>query len=293
MVCIYLVFFVIINSFSAYSIECEKLLMSQQIVRKHDFDVERELKDYYRMLGPHFIFHLAKSSHWFDSGAGNLGAVANLLSENYKINVFNVPQEYLDYANFFNEKIRSFWQEEFFSKLKITALTYKINERRKLFKLPQTKKLKILTGKYFEETSSKEIESFGKVSLLTDVMGVFTYSSDLWTVLSRYYEILDTNGVAFIALATKNSVVYGTSLRLKNQEVLLVEWLSKHYPHIFSLEEIKQPAVRYFEGQAVRSDSQWVLVIKKSEEFLDLPKFKNIEYSSPGTAPSRVFELAY
>ncbi|MCM0606256.1 MAG: hypothetical protein KA715_09210 [Xanthomonadaceae bacterium] len=198
------------------------------------------------------------------------------------------PDAYKKYLNFYNNILNSFSGPL----PKVTVVTFKIDPWRRSYEVPKTSNVRVLTGRYLEKIPDEELTGSAPFDLISDVFGVFTYTSELYAVLSKFQRILSKNGTAYIALGDKNSVVFRTLIHSEKGDEPIPEWLAKSFPSIFSIEAAGKPGVRIYKGAPVAGTSRFVLVMKKADEGFQIPYFQNIVYKGYDRgAPSRIFKF--
>lgn len=59
-------------------------------------------------------------------------------------------------------------------------------------------RLKIFTGRFFEDITDSELKIFGKFKIITDLYGIMSYAKEPDVVLQRYFDLLAENGEIYI-----------------------------------------------------------------------------------------------
>ena len=143
--------------------------MSEQI-QKNRFITNRDLTEYMHQLHPHFVGALRKlgpENHWIDLGAGKAIAQTQYLK----------TFDHIQKAPF------------------ATAVAFKID---RWLPLPSFKgKLQVREGAF----EAQDTSTWRKADVITDVMGVLSYTRDLSTSLQKVVDLLNVNGELYIEFA--------------------------------------------------------------------------------------------
>jgi hypothetical protein len=159
-------------------------------VAKNDFITNRSLFDYIHDLHPDFktvLSRLSSDSHWIDMGAGKAKAQIEFLKSIR--NPLNRPY--------------------------VTAVAYKID---RWWGLPTFNgKLEVHEGPFeFQPT-----EQWRSADLITDVMGIFSYTTDLTTTLQKTFDLLKIQGELYISTSS-----YGSKFKVQGQILTLEAFLA-------------------------------------------------------------------
>jgi len=154
------------------------------------FITNRDLTDYLHDLHPEFqkaLERLGADSHWIDMGAGKVKAQIEFMKSLPK------PSE----------------------KPYVTAVAFKID---RWFKVPTFNgKLEVHEGLF--ETHSTE--QWRKADLITDVMGVLSYTTDISTALQKTFDLLKVHGELYISTSA-----YATQFIVQGQKIKFDEYLA-------------------------------------------------------------------
>lgn len=135
-----------------------------------NFAVGRGLQEYSQTFGPHFdqeLIRMRRSDVILDPGGGD-AHLSDSLSTDSSPKYVGVTFELLNRP-----------MEHFSNSIK-------------------SGRLKILTGRFFEDIPTDELQSIGKIKMITDLYGVLSYSAHPDLVLKKYLEILSDDGSLFI-----------------------------------------------------------------------------------------------
>lgn len=145
-------------------------LAAHEALERHQFPIHRGLEDYKKLLGSEFkknVDTLKSPMLWMDAGAGEGFAQKDFLGSRDGSVVMNpCPQ--------------------------MVAVTYKYENKTKY---RGNSCFRLMVGKKFEEY---KWSNHRKVDLLTDVMGVLSYTTDPAFVLNNYLELLRSTGEIYV-----------------------------------------------------------------------------------------------
>ena len=171
------------------------------------YDQERHLLNYIDFL-PGFakdLSKLGKDGVWLDNGSGESNPSIELYNPNLKnwiLNSHHYFDLYFDGLNSDSEaSLLKIGEVPPGERGKTIGLTYYAKNK----KLAKSHGVRMLTGRYFQDIPLDEI---GKVTLITDFLGVASYSKDLDRVIARYVRLLEKEGgVAHLYFSGKISIV--------------------------------------------------------------------------------------
>jgi hypothetical protein len=147
----------------------------------------RDLFDYRNDLHPDFsktLDRLGSENHWIDMGAGKVKAQIEFMK--------SLPKSS--------------------GRPYVTAVSYKIN---RWFGVPKfSGKLETHEGAF----ETQPTHEWKKADLITDVMGVFSYTMDLTTTLQKTFDLLKVNGEFYISTSS-----YGTQFKLPGGKIMMLE----------------------------------------------------------------------
>jgi hypothetical protein len=180
--CISIAFVFGMNSFAQAQTSCENLLGQNRkissAIRFNWFMTKRRLQDYYQELPTAFssaLNELRPQDTWIDLGGGRGLAI----------------EDYLKIDRGYFEK-----------PAQTVLITYNLG---RLFGISDYDgKLKVLKGRLFEEIPDSEIP---RAKLMTDVMGVLSYTKDLSTVLRKIFDHLEVEGSLFVSSNTMMTLI--------------------------------------------------------------------------------------
>lgn len=168
----------------------------EEMIEKNEFGLFRSLHEYQDHLGDDFwavLRALNSNQVWFDSGAGALVALSEFLTRTRLSPHDDRPVPSLPW----------------FRRPKAMGLVYRLP--------PEAQEsLRAIEGARqrhrFTLFQDEKIETFnpgkvGKVDLLTDVMGPFSYTDRIDLVLNKYLELVPVGGHIFILTATLHTKV--------------------------------------------------------------------------------------
>lgn len=145
-------------------------------IKQNRFITDRDLSEYMHQLHPDFVKalrHLRADHHWIDLGAGKALAQIDYLKSFDKIS--DAPLT--------------------------TAVAFKLD---RWFRPSSFKgKLEVREG-IFE---AQDTASWKKADLITDVMGVISYTKDLSTTLQKVFDLLNTNGELYLEFSPAHTNV--------------------------------------------------------------------------------------
>lgn len=291
--------------------KCEKFLSqkSLQIIKENEFNVSRSLDHYAVLFGPRFVHKfqsLNRKSHWLDAGAGSASAIRMLFEPHFFASVATYSQFYVrtfkdqpaytadekSIQNFLRERKR-IGRTKFGKPKKrvpldkvpnVTAVTYVKPEVSGFSKDIYQGKLKLFEGRLFENIPQEDLLSqYGRVDLLTDLFGVFSYTANPAEVLEKYLNLLKEDGEIHILLGELN---YDRSLashrvELKTgKEISLIEWLAK----------LQGVSVTLVETDVFGFNPMQSAIIKKTAGSFYIPKLKLVGLNDSEMPPIRFFE---
>jgi hypothetical protein len=145
-------------------------------IKNNDFITDRSLSEYMHELHPDFVKalrNLRSDQHWIDLGAGKAFAQIDYLKTFDKIS--EAPL--------------------------VTAVAFKLH---RWFRPPSFRgKLEVREG-IFE---AQDTASWKKADVITDVMGVISYTKDLTTTLQKVFDLLNVNGELYLEFTPANTNV--------------------------------------------------------------------------------------
>lgn len=181
--------FMILLSLYSMSVSSNEVL--KRMIEENTYTIDRGFNKYAYYFGPTFVGHvksLQDTDHWIDGGSGNSFAQKDFLKST------GTKAPYL------------------------TAITVKYPES-----MPKTlnqNKFKVLSGRYFEEIPNEELR---KADVITDVVGILNYSSQIDLVLEKYIDLLKTEGVLYVHIPwTSTTVETKSGLKLT-----LRDWIKR------------------------------------------------------------------
>jgi hypothetical protein len=180
-------------------VRCEEALKTSDVlsspaelrenVALNKFITNRDLFDYIEELHPDFkksLDRLGEQSHWIDLGAGKVKAQIEFMK--------SLPRSA--------------------GKPYLTAVAFKID---RWFGVPKFNgKLEVHEG-LFEKHPT---EQWRKADLITDVMGVLSYTTDLSTALQKTFDLLKVNGELYISTSA-----YATQIGVHGNKLKFREYL--------------------------------------------------------------------
>lgn len=235
--------------------KCTKALVQEsfRVIKSNDFNTTRGLDSYASIFGWRFtkkILSMTTSSHWLDSGAGSAFAAKmlfdpsvleshfsfSLLADNIRRkkregSTFNNDEEAI--VNFINQ-VKASGQSDKKIIPNVSAVTYTAKRGFQPTEKVHKGKFKMFRGRFLEEIPDEELlESYGKADLITDLFGVFAYTSDPSSILEKYLRLLSDDGEIQILLRSSNWIdhidtVKVTALEPKRQRTItLIDWLQQ------------------------------------------------------------------
>ncbi|XGC82300.1 hypothetical protein ACES2L_07365 [Bdellovibrio bacteriovorus] len=194
---LFIALFLFLNSAQA-QIRCEDLFKEfprpatatiTDKVAKNNFITDRTLWDYTHDLHPDFakaLERMTPESHWIDMGAGKAKALIEFMKSRDSEN-------------------RPF----------TTAVAFKID---RWFGMPTFEgKLQTHEGLFEHQPTNQ----WRKADVITDVMGVFSYTTDLSTTLQKNFDLLKVNGELYISTSA-----YGSQFRVNGETLSLEAFLT-------------------------------------------------------------------
>ncbi len=252
-------------------LEGAKLRTKSQIA-SHEFKTGRDLIEYIRLfreeIGLHFLRTLSKLGpyqFWLDGGSGEGIALRSYLA----VGSPNVGSPEVQYV------IKQIGEKSLSEKASVIGITYsdaagritratpEAARLRKGLNLPANAqgKMRVLVNRVFEEIDPSEI---GRVDLITDVWGIFSYSHDPMFVLRRYLDLLNENGSVFIHTDSVN-VKFEVDGKIRSLPFAM--WIANQYWH----------------GLRIKSNGDWGFSITKLSESYELPSLSVGQMSNGGT----------
>lgn len=226
----------------AVTMTCEDLFTPKEWevsdqVRKNDFTTTRDLSDYIHNLHPDFVSSLKKlksDQHWIDLGAGKAIAL-------------------IDYLRSFDHILEA---------PQTTAVAFKLD---RWFKPPSYQgKLQVREGAF----EAHETPNWKKADVITDVMGVISYTRDLSTTLQKVFDLLNVHGELYLEFAPAV-----TRVKVDGASYKLQEFLER------------------IEGISV-SGKYGILKVVKNREHIVVPELELISYKvAYPSPPSRSFTV--
>lgn len=160
-------------------------------VKKNDFITDRDLSEYLHQLHPDFVKalrNLRSDQHWIDLGAGKAIAQIDYLKSFDKIS--DAPLT--------------------------TAVAYKLDRwfRPRSF----NGKLEVREGVF----EAQDTASWKEADVITDVMGVISYTKDLTTTLQKVFDLLNVHGELYLEFTPRN-----TNVKTSETTHMLLGFLSR------------------------------------------------------------------
>lgn len=196
----------------------------------------------------HFLDSLTGRDKWLDGGSGEGLILENALLRMHQRGEDQIPE--------------------------VTGVTYQSGRSGKiLLNMPQAvlEKYTLLEGRFFQEIPDAELLSKGrsKIRLITDFLGVFSYSSDPAEVVNRYVNLMDSGGVLGLVYSDIGVV------RTGRQDKPFHEWL-KHAAPDLEIEKgfsyIGRPRRTQTQGS---SRVSYMLIRNPSGQTLQLPSLES------------------
>jgi hypothetical protein len=210
----------------------ESWVMSER-VQKNKFDTGRDLSDYLQKLHPDFqlkLKSLRSDQHWIDLGAGK--ALAQI-----------------DYIRSFDHPTDAPFA---------TAIAYKLD---RWFSAPSLGgKLKVKEGAF----ETQETSQWQQADLITDHLGVLSYSRDMTTSLQKVFDLLNLNGELYIGVNPQS-----TTFKIDGASYSLIDFLTR------------------LDGIQVSGRFGSIKIIKVKEN-IQVPEMELTSYKEAGP-PSRTF----
>lgn len=235
---------------------------TKRIIEENGFKKNRELRDYIYFFGVRFRLKLAsiflKGGHWLDAGAGSGRGQREFFEKITKIKITK-------------------------NLLRLTAVSvtkpYEAIEEFSPIELSHPNQVRYLHERYIEEIPDKEIISFGRLDLITDLFGPLSYSDKPIEILNKYLRILKNDGEIYTNL--------GGRLKIDERSMTIVNWL-KTIEGI----EVSQIGMGLFGSDPSGPHSNGnVIRIRKTRSDIQIPPLRLV-FSLSGTPPIQSFELA-
>lgn len=208
--------------------------LSDQI-RKNRFITDRDLSEYMHQLHPDFVKalrNLSSDQHWIDLGAGKALAQIGYLRTFDKLS--DAPLA--------------------------TAVAFKLD---RWFTPPSYHgKLQIREGVF----EAQDTANWKKADVITDVMGVISYTKDLTTTLQKVFDLLNVNGELYLEFTP-----YATSVKTSETSHKLIGFLER------------------LEGVSVSGQYGIVKVVKLKDKII-VPELELQSYKE-ASPPYRTFKL--
>lgn len=283
------------------------------LIERNFFETRRTFEKYVELFPDEFsdaLSRLDETGHWLDAGSGEAFAVQDFFRA--------VP---LDAEAFIKDMQRSVWKarevrvnpeqirsvgellasREPSKRPQVTAISFSMERSD-----PGLERLKIQTGRFFEQIPSSEIKP---VDIITDLFGVASYSPRIDEVLKKYHQVLKPGGKAFIFLGDYIEVPRVVGFRrpepvgeagwdsafsssqvvtAQGQKVSLLDWVQS-IPGLKAtvigreVEGRKQPGTQ---PAIVRRST---LVLERVSDQVKVPRLKLIE-ATDDKPPIRVFQ---
>ncbi|MBI4405695.1 MAG: hypothetical protein HY537_16170 [Deltaproteobacteria bacterium] len=193
--------------------------LAKHIIRNTVFPASGTLKSYLETLPTEFSYDLLKlggQSTLLDAGCGEA-----YFAEQYVALTSDIEQQRILIGPVLMN-FKALLSKPSFQRAKTVAVDLKIRRTG----IPSYGgRLKILTGRFFEEIP---IEDIGPTDLITDLFGVFAYSPRVDDVLRRYFSLLKNQGTLYIFFGDEKEN-YGLKSFIEKQggKIPLIEWVRR------------------------------------------------------------------
>ena len=204
-------------------------------IKKNDFITDRDLSEYMHQLHTGFVPAIRKlrsDPHWIDLGAGKALALTDYLKSFDHIE--NAPQT--------------------------TAVAFKLD--RWFRPRSYNGKLQIREGVF----EAQDTSTWKKADVITDVMGVISYTKDLTTTLQKVFDLLNVHGELFLEFTPA-----ATSIKMNGTTHKLLEFLER------------------IDGISV-TGKYGILKVVKNREHISVPQMELVTYKV-SRPPSRTFQV--